>query len=407
MFTALRAVWRRIHERNQLMSRLRIDRVEIHKAQWLLPDLGEDAYTSSLIYAPNHSQQVSTYAIRVWTNEGVCGEYVGGNSVAATQIGMVGDYLIGKDPLQRERIYNDVKRTLRKYDKMGMGPLDIALWDLAGKYYGAPIYELLGGWRTRLPSYASTLGGDRAGGLDCPQAYAEFAVHCRDIGYPAFKVHVWEDYALPELVQTIGAVRTAVGDSMQLMLDPASKVNTFAEAWRLGRACDDNGYLWLEDPYKDTGISVHGHQQLKALIRTPLLVTEHVRGLEQHVDFIVSGATDFVRVDPEYDGGITGAMKIAHAAEGLGLDVEIHSPGPAHRHLMAALRNTNYYEMSLVHPKTREIGRSQDIYADEYYDALDAVDHNGCVSVPQGAGLGVQYDWDTLMAHCVDTREFT
>jgi len=95
----------------------------------------------------------------------------------------------------------------------------------------------------------------------------------------------------------------------------------------------------------------------KLKIKTPILIGEHTRGLEPHVDLIVADATDYVRADPDYDCGISGVMKIAHAAEGFGLDVEIHAPGPAHRHCMAAIRNTNYYELGLVHPKVRSIRR--------------------------------------------------
>ena len=65
-------------------------------------------------------------------------------------------------------------------------------------------------------------------------------------------------------------------------------------------------------------------------------------------------------------------MKIAHSAEGFGLDVEIHAPGPAHRHCMAAVRNTNYYELGLVHPKLKRT--KPPIYACGYCDELDAVD---------------------------------
>jgi L-alanine-DL-glutamate epimerase-like enolase superfamily enzyme len=99
-----------------------------------------------------------------------------------------------------------------------------------------------------------------------------------------------------------------------------------------------------------------------------------------------------VRADPDYDGGITGVMKIAHAAEACGLDVEIHAPGPPHRHCMAAIRNTNYYELGLVHPKVRSLRNPA--YAGDYSDALDAVDAHGQVPVPQGPGLGVGIDWD-------------
>ena len=63
------------------------------------------------------------------------------------------------------------------------------------------------------------------------------------------------------------------------------------------------------------------------MIRTPLLITEHVRGLEAKADFVINGGTDMLQVDPEYDLGITGALKIAHLAEALGLDVEIHACG--------------------------------------------------------------------------------
>ena len=86
------------------------------------------------------------------------------------------------------------------------------------------------------------------------------------------------------------------------------------------------------------------------MIKTPLLQTEHVRGVEPKADFVLAGGTDFLRVDPEYDMGITGSLKIAHLAEALGLDCEIHACGPAHRHLMSAMRNSNFYEVALVGP---------------------------------------------------------
>jgi L-alanine-DL-glutamate epimerase-like enolase superfamily enzyme len=126
-------------------------------------------------------------------------------------------------------------------------------------------------------------------------------------------------------------------------------------------------------------------------------MTEMVRGLEPTVDFIASDGTDFVRTDLGFDGGITGVMKIAHVAEGFGLDVEIHGSGPAHRHCMARIRNTNYYEMGLLHPKIEPM--RPPVCADGYRDAIDAVDSNGCVQPPDGPGLGVTYDWAYTKEH--------
>ncbi|MFW6195066.1 MAG: enolase C-terminal domain-like protein [Chloroflexota bacterium] len=384
---------------------MRITRIEVDEFQFPLRDVTKDYNGFNLVYKQGETQTGLAYATRVYTNEGVVGEYIGGDSPSFAEFNMFANYLIDKDPLQRELVYNDVKRALRKFDKMGMGPIDIALWDLAGKYYGAPVYELLGGWRTRLPCYASTMHGDRNGGLSSPEAYAEFAARCKAMGYPAFKIHGFGDYNIKEEVAIIEKVREAVGPDMDLMVDPACEPNTFVDALKIGRACDEADYLWLEDPYKDTGISQHAHQKLRELIRTPILATEHIRGLEQHVDFIKSGATDLVRVDPEYDSGITGGMKIAHAAEGFGLDCEIHAPGPARRHMMAAIRNTNYYEMALVHPNTSEMGWCREVYED-YDDSLEAIDEDGCVTVPQGPGLGVTYNWDFVSRNRTGGREY-
>ena len=147
----------------------------------------------------------------------------------------------------------------------------------------------------------------------------------------------------------------------------------------------------------DGGVSAFAHRKLRQLVKTPLLQMEHVRGLEAHIDFIVAEGTDFVRGDVMYDGGITGVMKIAHAAEGFGLDIEIHHAGPVERHLAAAIRNCNYYEMCLVHPRAPWLYPQP--YRCDYRDGLDAIDKNGCVTVPQGPGLGVEYDWDYINKH--------
>ena len=66
---------------------------------------------------------------------------------------------------------------------MGQGPIDIALWDWAGKQLNCSVSVLLGGYRKKLPAYASTYHGDRNGGLDSKEAFADFAEYCYDLGY--------------------------------------------------------------------------------------------------------------------------------------------------------------------------------------------------------------------------------
>ena len=332
----------------------------------------------------------------VHSDAGVSGSCAGIQPVDVAVIPRLWPFLKGRNALEREFIYDEIKRAQRQNARIGVAPVDIALWDLAGRLLDQPIYRLLGGWKQSVPCYASTYHGDENGGLDSPQAFADFAVQCRDMGYPAFKIHGWGQGPVSREVDNVLAVRRAVGDEMDLMLDPACELRTFADAVKVGHACDDARYYWYEDPFRDGGISQFAHRKLRQLIRTPLLMTEHVRTLEPHIDFALADATDFVRGDVGYDG-ITGVVKLAHAAEALGIDIEFHGPGPAQRQCMAAIRNTNYYELGLVHPNV-PTARNAGLYAD-YSDALDAIDDRGHVPVPTGPGLGVEIDWDWVRAH--------
>jgi L-alanine-DL-glutamate epimerase-like enolase superfamily enzyme len=199
-------------------------------------------------------------------------------------------------------------------------------------------------------------------------------------------------------------VARAVGERMTLMLDPACELRTFADALYVGRACDDANFFWYEDPFRDGGVSAFAHRKLRGMIRTPILQTEHVRGVEPKADFVLAGGTDFLRVDPEYDMGITGSLKIAHLAEALGLDCEIHACGPAHRQLMASMRNTNFYEVALLGPDCPNL--IPPVYRCGYTDQLDCVDSDGTVPVPSGPGLGVDYDWQWIARHRTQLHVF-
>jgi L-alanine-DL-glutamate epimerase-like enolase superfamily enzyme len=387
-----------------------IDLVEVHEFTFGVENLAprENRRSSfNLVYTPGETASLLKYAVVIQTRDGSRGEYlthwVGGRS-ALGQTLTLAPQLLGRDALHRELIYDDFKRGLRQYDHMGHGPIDIALWDLVGKRLGCSVSVLLGGWRQRLSTYASTYHGDRNGGLDSKEAFAGFAERCFQTGYRAFKIHGWGDGNAREEADNVRFVGERLGDRMTLMLDPACELRTFADALHVGRACDDAGFFWYEDPFRDGGVSAFAHKKLRGMIKTPLLQTEHVRGVEPKADFIIAGGTDFVRADPEYDMGITGTMKIAHLAEALGLDCEIHASGPAHRHCMAAMRNTNFYEMALVHPK---VGNAvPPVYACGYSDQLDAVGEDGCVPVPDGPGLGVTYDWEWIAAHRTALHRF-
>lgn len=383
----------------------RIRQVQVHEFSYDAPGFVIEPSQRDLIGQAGGSVTLSKFAIVIETEGGDRGEYVGlwgATSMALGQIVDIAPRMIGRDAFAREEMLDDFKRAHRQYDHMGYGHLDIALWDLAAKRYGTSVSQLIGGWRTSLPAYASTTHG--GGALGTPQDYADFAESCFDLGYRAFKIHGWSDGNLAREIAAVDLLGETVGGRMALLNDPACHLRTWRDALELGRACDRNAFTWLEDPFRDSGVSFAAHRRLREQIETPLLVGEHVRGIEPKADLAMSGATDFLRVDPEYDLGITGALKIAHIGEGFGMDVEIHACGPAHRALMSAMRNTNFYEIALVNPAGPN--PLPPVYADDYSDLLEGVGSDGTFPVPDGPGLGVVYDWEWLTAHTTRVLTF-
>ena len=369
-----------------------ITKIEVHEYQFEMENLGTDYNGFNLVYEPGNRISQRGNILRIETDQGIVGEYAGGRAAEFSTIPLFAHFLIGRSALERELIYTEVKRALRQVARIGLAPIDIALWDIAGKLYDQPVYKLLGGYKTSIPCYASTYHGDhQPDGLSSPEAFADFAEQCLDLGYPAFKIHGWGRAPVSQEVANVHAVGQRVGDTMDLMLDPACELVTFGDAVKVGWACDENRFFWYEDPYRDGGISQFAHRKLRQLIKTPILQTEHVRSLEPHIDFALADATDYVRGDVGYDG-ITGVIKLAHACEALGIDIEFHGPGPAQRQCMAAIRNTNYYEMGLLHPKA-PASHAANLYID-YQDDLEAIDPQGHVAIPQGPGLGVAINWE-------------
>jgi L-alanine-DL-glutamate epimerase-like enolase superfamily enzyme len=381
-----------------------IRRVHVHEYRYELSGFG----ASIMDERPGGKLGLDGFVVVIETDDGQRGEYAphyGATRQALAQVIQMAPMLIGRDPEQRVKIFEDLKNAFRHYDKVGLGILDTALWDLAGKKHGIPVARLLGGYRDRLPVYASTYPGQKGiGSLGSANAYADFAQACREQGFPAFKIHAFWDGAPQSEIAVMTAVRRRVGDGMKLMTDPASSLPTFIDALTVGRACDELGFFWYEDPYRDSSASAFAHGRLRQMMRTPLLIGEHVRGFEQKADFLTNGGTDILHIDPELDGGITGTIRLATFAAGLGMDVQLHTAGPMHRHCMAAIPNTHFYELALVAPG-RWNGFQPPIYASTYTDQLDAVGADGCVPVPDGPGLGVVYDWDKLQSWATARHE--
>lgn len=392
------------------MENPQINKIKLTLFEIELVNVIEDKGGIGIKYSPNTINKHLRFAIQIYDNQGNVGEYVpprGRAKVIMTASEALSHYLIGANPLDRNGVYRKLRGLCKHIGEVGIGAIDIALWDLAGKKYKSPIYELLGGERKMLPAYASTMNGDKEkNGLSSPEAYADFAEQCLELGYKGYKMHGWSAGNVKDEIEMLRAVGDRVAGKMKIMYDAACHLNTLSDALEVGRVCDEYGFYWYEDPYKDGGVSINGNQVLVQKLSTPLLVGEHVRNLETSVDMLVNGSSFFSRADPDYDGGITGSYKLVLASEGLGVDCEIHSCGPPMRHLMAASRNSNFYEVNLLHPKCNNPW-SLPVYDKNYDDLINCIDKNGNVEVPTGPGLGIEYNWDYIRKNKLHTLEIS
>jgi L-alanine-DL-glutamate epimerase-like enolase superfamily enzyme len=278
--------------------------------------------------------------------------------------------LIGQDPLQKEWLWHRVWELdrIEEFPLYALGLIDIALWDITGKVAALPVYQLLGGFRTSIPAYASTVT------FDTTEEFLDVADQCLALGYPAIKLHAWGDARRDAAL--CQALRAHVGDEVPLMYDGSAGFD-LPDAIYLGNALAEADYLWYEEPIRE--FSITSYKQLAAAVRVPLLVAETSDGVHMNAaDFIAAGCATFVRTSSGLKGGLTGGMRIAHLADAFRLRAEVHGGGLVNRHLCMAIPNTTYYE-SLV--RTNPVEREP------------VVDAQGLVHAPTAPGIGFEAEW--------------
>jgi L-alanine-DL-glutamate epimerase-like enolase superfamily enzyme len=275
--------------------------------------------------------------------------------------------LVGEDPLRREWLWHQLWEIDRveEIPLYLLGTVDTALWDLAGRAAGLPTWQLLGGYRTEIPAYASTTT------FSDVEEFLDVADQCLELGYPAIKLHAFGDARRDAELCT--ALREHVGEKVELMYDGSAGFD-LADAVYVGRALSDAGYLWYEEPIRE--FSITSYKWLAERVAVGLLVGETSDGAHMNTaDFIASGCATFVRTSAELRGGFTGAMRTAHLADAFRLRAEPHGPTVTSRQLCMAIPNCTYYE-SLVtsNPAKREWG----------------IDDHGVVHAPGAPGIGLQ-----------------
>ncbi|MDI6024702.1 mandelate racemase family protein [Corticibacterium sp. UT-5YL-CI-8] len=312
--------------------------------------------------------------------------------------------LIGENALYREKIWQKLSELQRgngsTLSDAHMALVDVALWDLAGRAVGLPVQKLLGAFRDKIPAYASTMCGDAdlKGGLTSPEAYADFAEQCKEQGYTAFKMHPWMPPvpgapSVDRDIEMCVAVRKRVGDGMHLMLDPYHQYSR-QEAKKIGRAIEELGFLWMEEPMREASVS--SYTWLCNELDLDVCGPETAPGqIWTRAEWVKAGACDILRTGVLDVGGITPMMKTIHLAEAHGMSIELHQNGAATLQALGAMQIPGrFFERGLLHPLIDYTKRTPWLATLE-----DPMDKDGFVHVPTGPGIGWDIDWDFIAAN--------
>lgn len=333
--------------------------------------------------------------LEIETDEGITGwgEPVveGRASIVKTAVEDFSDYLIGKDPMKIEDHWQAMYRGgfYRGGPEVmsAIAGIDQALWDIKGKYYNAPVYDLLGGkCRDKLKVY-SWVGGDR------PSDLLNGIQVLKDSGCTAIKMngteemHYVDDFSkIEEVANRIAQVREKFGYEIGIGVDFHGRVHkTMAKV--LARELDQFKLMFIEEP-----VMAQNNEALREIVKhtsTPIATGERMFSRWDYKNLFMDGYVDIIQPDVSHAGGISEVKKIVSMAEAFDMAVAPHCPlGPI---ALAAC-----VQIDACTPNAFIQEQSLGIHYNKGGDLLDYIENkdmfqfeNGFIQIPEGPGLGV------------------
>ncbi|NWN98267.1 MAG: galactonate dehydratase [Bacillus sp. (in: Bacteria)] len=339
--------------------------------------------------------------IKISTDEGIegWGEMVSGTKTRTVVAGAyeMADRIIGRNPLEIEKIWQELYRVFFRGGPINMtiiSGIEMALWDIKGKYYNAPIYELLGGSaRDRIKVY-SWIGGDR------PADVVKDAQDRVTRGFDSIKMNATEELhyidsfkKIDAVVERVASLRDTFGNDLNIGVDFHGRVHK-PMAKILAKELEPYRPMFLEEvvlPENEEGfVEVAKH------VSTPLATGERLYTRWGFKNILNSGVIDIIQPDVALAGGILETRKIIAMAEAYDIAAAPHAPyGPI------ALAAT--LQIDVCSPNVFIQEQSLGIHYNKGFDLLDFVKNkaifqykDGYVDKPTKPGLGIEIDEDKV-----------
>jgi len=310
----------------------------------------------------------------------------GGSSVVALLRDHLAPRLIGRDAAEIERLWKELffhthATAVGAITALALAAIDTALWDLKCRRANQPLWKCAGGAKDAIPVYTT-----EGGWLHHSQAQiVDEAREAKAQGFAGAKLKVGKP-SIAEDVRRLAAVREAVGDAFEVMVD-ANQAFTVSEALRRAHAYAPLGLAWFEEPLPAEDLG--GHVRLSESTSIPVAVGESIYHPGHFREYLQRGACSIVQADVARIGGITPWLKVAHLAETFNAWICPHFLMEIHVALCAAVPNARWVEYI---PQLDDLTTERMAIRDGH-------------AVPSAApGLGIQWNWPEVERRRVGGR---
>src|SRR5947208_7434810 len=286
--------------------------------------------------------------VRIHTEDGLCGEgFTLGYDSSKAMVSMVDSIfrpmLLGANALESEHLWAEMYRQSIQAGRRGaalraISAIDIALWDLRGKAARLPVMHLLGVHSTRLRCYAT--GGYYRDGQTLDALVREYAGYTEQ-GFTAAKLKVGKLSAREDAAR-LGAIRKALGDEVDILLDANGGWSDSNTAISALRRLEEYRPFWIEEPVRADNIAAMA--RIAEALDTPVATGELEATRWAFADLLERKAADILQADATVCGGVGEWLKIAHMAAAFDIPMAPHYNWAIHTQLVAAIPNGLFIE---------------------------------------------------------------